>query len=44
VYGPFAGFLLLGGRASDLPGRRRVFVGGLLLFALTSLAGGLAQS
>lgn len=40
----FAGFLLLGGRAADLLGRRRVFVGGLILFALTSLAGGLAQS
>jgi EmrB/QacA subfamily drug resistance transporter len=40
----FAGFLLLGGRAADLIGRRRVFVGGLLLFALASLAGGLAQS
>jgi EmrB/QacA subfamily drug resistance transporter len=40
----FAGFLLLGGRAADLLGRRRVFVGGLLLFALASLVGGLAQS
>ena len=40
----FAGFLLLGGRAADLLGRRRVFVSGLLLFALASLAGGLAQS
>jgi EmrB/QacA subfamily drug resistance transporter len=40
----FAGFLLLGGRAADLLGRRRVFVGGLMLFALASLAGGLAQS
>src|SRR6202167_6136847 len=40
----FAGFLLLGGRAADLLGRRRVFVGGLLLFALASLGGGLAQS
>ncbi len=40
----FAGFLLLGGRAADLIGRRRVFVGGLVLFALTSLVGGLAQS
>jgi len=40
----FAGFLLLGGRAADLLGRRRVFVGGLVLFAVTSLAGGLAQS
>src|SRR5207248_10524499 len=40
----FAGFLLLGGRAADLLGRRRVFVSGLILFALASLAGGLAQS
>ncbi len=40
----FAGFLLLGGRAADLLGRRRVFVAGLVLFALASLAGGLATS
>jgi EmrB/QacA subfamily drug resistance transporter len=40
----FAGFLLLGGRAADLIGRRKVFVGGLVLFALASLAGGFAQS
>jgi EmrB/QacA subfamily drug resistance transporter len=40
----FAGFLLLGGRAADLLGRRRVFVFGLLLFALASLVGGLADS
>jgi EmrB/QacA subfamily drug resistance transporter len=40
----FAGFLLLGGRAADLLGRRRVFVGGLVLFALASLAGGFAQT
>jgi EmrB/QacA subfamily drug resistance transporter len=40
----FAGFLLLGGRAADLLGRRRVFVGGLVLFALSSLAGGVADS
>ncbi len=40
----FAGFLLLGGRAADLLGRRRVFVAGLGLFAFASLAGGLAQS
>jgi EmrB/QacA subfamily drug resistance transporter len=40
----FGGFLLLGGRAADLLGRRRVFVAGLLLFGLTSLAAGLAQS
>jgi EmrB/QacA subfamily drug resistance transporter len=40
----FAGFLLLGGRMADLLGRRRVFVGGLLLFATASLVGGLASS
>ncbi|MBV9607163.1 MAG: MFS transporter [Solirubrobacterales bacterium] len=40
----FAGFLLLGGRAADLLGRRRVFAAGLVLFALASLAGGLATS
>ncbi|MDX6697927.1 MAG: hypothetical protein QOE65_1324 [Solirubrobacteraceae bacterium] len=40
----FGGFLLLGGRMADLLGRRRVFIGGLILFALASLAGGLAQS
>ena len=40
----FAGFLLLGGRAADLLGRRRVFVAGLLLFALASLVGGVADS
>jgi len=40
----FGGFLLLGGRMADLLGRRRMFVGGLILFALASLAGGLANS
>jgi EmrB/QacA subfamily drug resistance transporter len=40
----FAGFLLLGGRLADLFGRRRVFVSGLVLFSLSSLAGGLATS
>ena len=40
----FGGFLLLGGRMADLLGRRRVFMGGLILFALASLAGGLAES
>src|SRR4051812_45971235 len=40
----FGGFLLLGGRMADLLGRRRVFISGLVLFALASLAGGLAQS
>ncbi|GAC1320863.1 MAG: MFS transporter [Thermoleophilaceae bacterium] len=40
----FGGFLLLGGRLADLVGRRRMFIGGLVLFSLASLAGGLAQS
>jgi EmrB/QacA subfamily drug resistance transporter len=40
----FAGFLLLGGRAADLLGQRRVFVSGLVLFSLASLAGGFADS
>ena len=40
----FGGFLLLGGRMADLLGRRRVFMGGLVLFALASLAGGLAET
>jgi EmrB/QacA subfamily drug resistance transporter len=40
----FGGFLLLGGRLADLLGRRRMFMSGLILFALASLAGGLAQS
>src|SRR4051794_22041895 len=37
----FGGFLLLGGRMADLIGRRRLFMGGLVLFAAASLAGGL---
>ena len=40
----FGGFLLLGGRAADLLGRRRMFMLGLVVFALASLAGGLAQT
>jgi EmrB/QacA subfamily drug resistance transporter len=40
----FGGFLLLGGRAADLLGRRRLFVAGVALFALASLLNGLAQS
>lgn len=40
----FAGFLLLGGRAADLFGRRRVFIVGLAVFTVCSLVGGLAQS
>jgi EmrB/QacA subfamily drug resistance transporter len=39
----FGGFLLLGGRACDLLGRRRMFITGLLLYAVSSLAGGLAN-
>ena len=40
----FGGFLLLGGRAGDLFGRRRVFMIGLVLFTLASLVCGLAGS
>src|SRR3954462_7029212 len=40
----FGGFLLLGGRMADLLGRRRIFMGGLVLFALASLAGGFAPN
>src|SRR4051795_9858641 len=40
----FAGFLLLGGRAADLLGHRKVLVAGLLLFAGASLLGGLSQT
>ena len=40
----FGGFLLLGGRAADLIGRRRVFIVGVALFTIASLVCGLAQS
>src|ERR1700722_8921255 len=40
----FGGFLLLGGRAADLFGRRRVFMLGLMLFAGASLVCALAQN
>jgi EmrB/QacA subfamily drug resistance transporter len=40
----FGGFLLLGGRLADLLGRRRLFVAGLILFSIASLAGGLATN
>src|SRR5438105_7388616 len=40
----FGGFLLLGGRASDLIGRKRLFAAGIALFSLASLFNGLAQS
>src|ERR1700742_3761986 len=40
----FAGFLMLGGRSADLLGRRRVFLAGTALFAVSSLACALADS
>jgi EmrB/QacA subfamily drug resistance transporter len=40
----FGGLLLLGARAGDILGRRRVFVAGIALFTVASLLGGLAQS
>jgi EmrB/QacA subfamily drug resistance transporter len=40
----FGGFLLFGGRAADLFGRRKIFMIGIILFTLASLADGLAQS
>ncbi len=40
----YGGFMLLGGRAADLLGRRRILVAGTGLIGLSSLAGGLAQN
>ncbi|MFD5463860.1 MFS transporter [Kitasatospora sp. NPDC127059] len=40
----FGGLLLLGGRAGDILGRRRVFIVGVLVFSLASLLGGVAQN
>ena len=40
----YGGFMLLGGRAADLLGRRRVLVAGIVVIGLSSLVGGLAQS
>src|SRR5918993_3712936 len=40
----FGGLLLLGGRAGDVLGRRRVFITGILVFTLASFLGGLATS
>jgi EmrB/QacA subfamily drug resistance transporter len=39
----FGGLLILGGRAADLFGRRRMFIAGLVVFSVASLAGGLAH-
>jgi EmrB/QacA subfamily drug resistance transporter len=43
-FASYAAFLLLAGRLSDLFGRRRLFIGGILLFAVASCAGALASS
>jgi EmrB/QacA subfamily drug resistance transporter len=40
----FGGLLLLGARMGDLLGRRQVFIGGITLFTVASMLGGLAQS
>src|SRR6059036_2720412 len=40
----FGGFMLLGGRLADIIGRRRVFMGGLVIFSVGSLLCGLASS
>ena len=40
----YGGFMLLGGRLADLLGRRRVLVTGIVIIAISSLAGGFAQS
>jgi EmrB/QacA subfamily drug resistance transporter len=40
----YGGFMLLGGRAADLLGRRRILVAGTILFGVSALAGGLATN
>jgi EmrB/QacA subfamily drug resistance transporter len=40
----FGGFLLLGGRAADLIGRKRLFMAGVIVFTLASMLNGVAQS
>jgi MFS family permease len=40
----YGGFMLLGGRAADLLGRRRVLVGGAMMIGISSLIGGFAGS
>src|SRR3954469_7488040 len=41
---PYGGFMLLGGRAADLLGRRRILVAGTVLIGISSLIGGFAAS
>lgn len=40
----FGGFLMLGGRLADLAGRRRIFMTGIVVFAVASLAAGFSQN
>src|SRR4051794_9448249 len=40
----FGGFLLLGGRAGDLVGRKRIFLAGVIVFSIASLLNGLSTS
>src|SRR5437588_2466410 len=40
----YGGFMLLGGRAADLLGRRRILVSGIVLIGVSSMIGGVAQS
>ena len=40
----FGGFLLLGGRAADLLGRKRIFLGGIVIFTVASFLAGMAWS
>jgi EmrB/QacA subfamily drug resistance transporter len=40
----FGGFLLLGGRAADILGRKRIFIAGVILFSVASLLNGLATN
>ena len=40
----FGGFLLLGGRAADIVGRKKIFIAGVVLFSVASLLNGLSQS
>src|SRR5260370_42384522 len=48
IYGAYAitlaGFLLLMGRAGDIYGQKKIFVGGLVIFTIASFTGGIAPS